>query len=367
MTPRIPFVDLRPHEDAADVRAAIDRVIARGWFVLGPEVETFEREFAEASGAGYAVGLANGTDAIALLLRAADVGPGDDVIVPAMTAAFTALAVASIGARPVIVDIDPERMTMDPRAAEAAVTSRTRAIVPVHLYGQPADLDAIQPIAERHSLALVEDCCQAHLATHGGAPVGTRGIGGAFSFYPTKNLGALGDGGAIVTNDPAVAERVRRLRNGGQTVRYQHVECGINSRLDEIQAAVLGVRLRGLAAATARRRKLAQLYRRHLPAGIQLLREFDAGHVYHLFAVRTPERDRVQKDLSRTGIETLVHYPVALNDQRAFAAFHPTPCPEATRAAGELISLPLNPQMQNADVFAVAEALAATMEGHVPA
>ena len=349
------------------MRAAIDSVIARGWFVLGPEVDAFEHAFAAASGAAHAIGVANGTDAIALLLRAAEVGPGDEVIVPAMTAAFTALAVASLGARPVIVDIDPSRMTLDPRAAEAAVTSRTRAIVPVHLYGQAADLNAIQKIADRHSLALIEDCCQAHLATYEGTPVGTRGIGGAFSFYPTKNLAALGDAGAVVTNDVAVAERVRRLRNGGQSVRYHHTECGINSRLVEMQAAVLRVRLRGLPVATARRRDLARLYREILPPGLVLLEEFDAGHVYHLFAVRTNDRDGIQKTLSAAGIETLVHYPIALNDQRAFAAFHPAECPHASRAAGELLSLPLHPNLQNADAAAVADALGDIMKGRVSA
>lgn len=363
MSTRIPFVDLRPQEDAADVRAAIDGVMARGWFVLGPEVEAFEHEFAAASGASHAVAVGNGTDAIGLLLRAAGVEPGDEVIVPAMTAAFTALAVTSIGARPVIVDIDGARMTMDPRAAEAAITSRTRAIVPVHLYGQPADLDAIRTVAARHALAIVEDCCQAHLATHGNTPVGTQGIGGAFSFYPTKNLGALGDGGAVITNDAAVAARVRRLRNGGQSVRYQHVECGINSRLDELQAAILRVRLRSLTAATTRRRELAQIYRAHIPQPIRLLEEFDAGHVYHLFPIRCSERARVQSELSKAGIDTLVHYPVALNDQEAFRPFHPASCPEATRAAGELISLPLHPRLQNADATAVAEALTAILKG----
>jgi dTDP-3-amino-3,4,6-trideoxy-alpha-D-glucose transaminase len=356
----VPFVDLRPHADAAEVRAAIERVIERGWFVLGPEVEAFERDFADASGAAHAVGVANGTDAIALLLRAADVGPGDEVIVPAMTAAFTALAVTSIGARPVIVDVDPSRMTLDPAAADAAVTPRTRAIIPVHLYGQAADLDAIQAVAARHALALVEDCCQAHLATSNGTPVGTRGIGGAFSFYPTKNLAALGDGGAVITNDADVAARVRRLRNGGQAARYHHVECGINSRLDEVQAAVLGVRLRGLRAATTRRRELARLYRQHSIPGIEPLREVDAGHVYHLFPVRTRNRDHVQHALREVGIETLVHYPVALNHQEAFRPFQPAACPEAARAASELLSLPIHPRMHNTDVEAVANAL-----GHV--
>jgi dTDP-3-amino-3,4,6-trideoxy-alpha-D-glucose transaminase len=239
--------------------------------------------------------------------------------------------------------------------------------VPVHLYGQPADLDAIEAVARRHGLALVEDCCQAHLATYAGAPVGTRGIGGAFSFYPTKNLGAFGDAGAIVTNDAAVAERVARLRNGGQAVRYRHTECGINSRLDEVQAAVLNVRLRGLAKATMRRRELAGVYRRHLPATLNILPEFDPGHVYHLFPVRTTDRARIQRDLAGNGIETLVHYPIALNDLSAFAPFHPTACPEATRAAGELLSLPLHPRMQDADAVTVADALAGILKGRVSA
>jgi dTDP-3-amino-3,4,6-trideoxy-alpha-D-glucose transaminase len=367
VTARIPFVDLRPGDDVADVRSAIDRVVARGWFILGPEVEAFEHEFAAASGARHAVAVASGTDAIALLLRAAGVGAGDEVIVPAMTAAFTALAVAGIGAVPVIVDIDPVRMTLDPAAAEAAVSSRTVAIVPVHLYGQPADVGALRAIAERHGLAVVEDCCQAHLATCAGVPVGTQSMGGAFSFYPTKNLGALGDGGAIVTDDPAVSERIRRLRNGGQTTRYRHVETGVNSRLDEMQAAILRARLPRLSAATRRRRELAGLYRTYLPKGLTVLPELDSGHVYHLFAVRTSDRDRIQQELGHAGIETLIHYPIALCDQDAFSPFHPASCPEAQRAAGELLSLPLHPRMLDADAIAVANALAAILKGRVSA
>jgi dTDP-3-amino-3,4,6-trideoxy-alpha-D-glucose transaminase len=367
VTARVPFVDLRPDEDAAELRAAIDRVLDRGWFVLGPEGESFEHEFAAASGARHAVGVASGTDAIALLLRAAGVGPGDEVIVPAMTAAYTALAVTSIGAQPIIVDIDAERMTLDPSATEAAVTARTKAIVPVHLYGQPADLDALDAVAWRHSLALVEDCCQAHLATCNGVPVGTRGIGGAFSFYPTKNLAALGDGGAVITNDAMVAERVRRLRNGGQAERYRHVEAGINSRLDEVQAAVLRVRLPRLAAATARRRALARLYREHLADCISVPPELDAGHVYHLFPVRTTDRHRLQSELSKAGIETLVHYPLALSQQEAFRGSETSPCPEAERAAAELMSLPLQPRMAEADVVKVARTVTLLAKGHVPA
>ena len=243
MHTRVPFGSPAPREDAADVRAAIERVVSSGWYVLGPEVSAFETEFAEACGAAHAVGVGTGTDAIALILRALGIGPGDEVITTPLSAAYTALAVMMAGARPVFADIDPERLTIDPAAVEAAVTSRTRAILPVHLYGQAADMSALQRIAERHNLALVEDACQAHLSTSQGRPVGTIGVAGAFSFYPTKNLGALGDGGAIVTGDGALAARLRRLRNGGQTNRYHHQEPGLNSRLDEMQAAFLRAKL----------------------------------------------------------------------------------------------------------------------------
>jgi dTDP-3-amino-3,4,6-trideoxy-alpha-D-glucose transaminase len=352
----LPFLDLRLREDAAAVRDAIARVTARGWYVLGPEVEAFESEFAAASGATFAVGTGTGTDAIALLLRAADVGAGDEVIVPALTAAYTALAVIAIGASPVIVDVDDETLTMDPAACGAAVTRRSRAIVPVHLYGQAADMPALAAIAARHHIAIVEDCCQAHLATCGGVPVGTFGVGGAFSFYPTKNLGALGDGGAAVTNDRAVAARVKRLRNGGQTSRYVHVEAGINSRLDEMQAAVLRARLPLLSEWTRRRRELAGQYRRSLPIGIRPILERDSGHVYHLFPVRASGRQGLQASMTAAGVETLIHYPVPLNEQPAFAACRALECPVAALATRELLSLPLHPGLQDADVRRVVTA-----------
>jgi dTDP-3-amino-3,4,6-trideoxy-alpha-D-glucose transaminase len=356
-TERIPFADLRPGPDHALVAQAIDRVVARGWFVLGPEVEGFEHEFAAACGAAHAVGVGNGTDAIALVLRALDLGPGDEVIVPAMTAAFTGLAVAMVGATPVIVDVDPHTLTMDPVACAAAVSARTRAIVPVHLYGQAADGAALAAVAARHGLAVVEDCCQAHLATDAGVPVGTRGAAGAFSFYPTKNLGALGDGGAVVTNDEALAARIKRLRNGGQSARYQHVEPGVNSRLDEVQAAVLRARLPGLAQATATRRGLAAEYRRRLTRGVAPVPERDAGHVYHLFPVRSPHRDALRAHLDERGIETLVHYPVPLSAQPAFDRHGKRPCPVADRAATELLSLPLHPRLSMDHVARVADAV----------
>jgi dTDP-3-amino-3,4,6-trideoxy-alpha-D-glucose transaminase len=317
---RIPFMSLVPGEDAGDLRRAIDRVIDRGWFILGPEVSAFEQEFAAAAGAAHAVGVGTGTDAIALILRALDIGAGDEVITSPLSAAYSALAIMMAGARPVFADVDPERATIDPDRIAALVGPRTRAILPVHLYGQPADMAAIERIAARHQLAIVEDCCQAHLATSDGRAVGTIGVAGAFSFYPTKNLGALGDGGAVVTNDAALAARIRRLRNGGQSDRYHHLEPGINSRLDDIQAAVLRARLPRLQAWTDRRRALAARYRAALAgAAVALLPERDHGHVYHLFVVTTGERAALQAHLAAHGIETLIHYPVPIPRQPALA------------------------------------------------
>jgi len=358
---RVPFMSLVPHEDAPDVRAAIDRVIARGWFVLGPEVEAFESEFAAAMGARFAVGVGTGTDAIALTLRALGIGPGDEVITTPLSAAYTALAVMMTGARPIFCDIDPERMTLDPRQVEPAITPRTKAILPVHLYGQPADMSALEVIARRRNLALVEDCCQAHLATEKGRPVGTIGIAGAFSFYPTKNLGALGDGGAIVTNDRDLAARLRRLRNGGQIDRYQHQEFGVNSRLDDLQAAVLRARLSWLPRWTERRRVLAARYRAALDgSAVRVPSEEDAGHVYHLFVVRSQARADLQAHLASHGVETLIHYPLPIHRQPALATTEPAECPIAARACDEVLSLPLHPALSDDDL----DLVAATLKGH---
>lgn len=359
----IPFVDLRPGDDDAAVREAIERVLTRGWFVLGPEVEALEHEFAAASCAAFAVGVGTGTDAIALALRALDIGGGDEVIVPAMTAAYTALAVIAAGATPVIVDVEPDTLTIDPAACAAAVTTKTRAIVPVHLYGQPADMEAIRHVAARHSLAIVEDCCQAHLATERGVAVGTRCEAAAFSFYPTKNLGALGDGGVVITGSEALAARIRRLRNGGQQERARHVEAGVNSRLDDLQAAILRARLPLLPQWTIRRRALAARYRQLLPPSLRTIRERDPGHVYHLFPVLAPARGSLQAHLASAGIDTMVHYPFALTKQPAFAAFVSHDCPVAVAAAGELLSLPLSPRLTDADVVRVADEVAAFSKG----
>ncbi len=357
---RVPFLSLRPGEDAAALRAAVNRVIDSGWFILGPELEEFESEFAAAAGAAHAVGVNTGTDAIALLLRGLGIGPGDEVITAPLTAAYSALAVMMAGARPVLADIDPERHTIDPSQVEAAITSRTAAIMPVHLYGQAADMTALQTIAGRHGLALVEDAAQAHLATCEGRPVGGFGSGAAFSFYPTKNLGALGDAGAITTDDAALAARLKRLRNGGQSTQYQHDEFGVNSRLDELQAAVLRERLARLPRWTAQRRTLAARYRERLQGGpVHVPREFDAGHVYHLFVVRTPERDAFRAHMTACGVQTLVHYPRSLTRQPALAPESPAECPAADRAAAEVCSLPLYPSLTTDEVDLVCDAVLA--------
>ncbi len=355
----VPFNSLKPAEDAADIKAAIDRVIASGWFVLGPEVDAFESEFAAASGVAHAVGVGNGTDAIMLIFRGLDIGPGDEVITPPLSAAYSALAVMMAGARPVFADIDPERLTLDPRAVEAAITPRTRAILPVHLYGQPADMRPLEAIAARHNLALVEDAAQSQLATADGRPVGTIGIAAATSFYPTKNLGALGDGGAILTRDAQLAARLKRLRNGGQTSRYHHQDAGVNTRLDEMQAAILRARLRYLPAWTAKRRSIAARYRGAFGEGARIVvpREFDPGHVYHLFPLLSDTRDRFQAHMTASGVETLIHYPVPIPRQPALASTSPAVCPVADRVCAQVVSLPMYPGLSDDAVAAVIDAV----------
>ena len=361
----IPFLDLRPGADAADVHAAIDRVVARGWFVLGPELDAFETEFAAACQTAHAVGVGTGTDALALALRALGVGPGDEVVTAPLSAAYSALAIMMTGARPVFADIHPDRLTLDPAAVAAAVTPRTKAILPVHLYGQSADMPAIMAVADRHSLLVVEDCCQAHLATCAGRPVGSFGAAAAYSFYPTKNLGALGDGGAITTSDATVAAHLRRLRNGGQTDRYHHAEFGVNSRLDEMQAAVLRARLAWLPKWTAQRRALAAEYRRCLAGSpVTVPAEHDPGHVYHLFPILSAERAALQAHLKTRGVETLIHYPIPIPRQPALAPERPDPCPVADRICNEVLSLPFHPGLTRQAVEEVAAALDAF---HAPA
>jgi dTDP-4-amino-4,6-dideoxygalactose transaminase len=360
----VPFVDFKARVSAVrgELDAAIRRVLDSGWFVLGPEGEAFERELAAACGAADAVGVASGTEAIQLALVTAGVGPGDEVVTSPLSAAFTGLAILAAGARPVFADVDPATLNVSPDAVARAITPRTKALLPVHLYGHPADLDPLLAIAREHGVPLVEDACQAHGARYKGRVVGALSGIGALSFYPTKNLGALGDGGAVLVNDPGQAARLRRARNGGQTDRYHHAEPGINSRLDEVQAAVLRVGLSHLDEWNGRRRAIAALYRRELGGGDGLVLPAEQGYAqsnHHLFVVRHRRRDALMAALKERGIATLIHYPVPMHLQGAFAAAggRRGDFPVAEKAAEEIVSLPLYPEMSDAQALAVAAAV----------
>lgn len=360
----IPFNNLKPlHEQLKDeLHAATERVLNSGWYILGPELEAFEKVFASYHNAAYAVGVANGTDAIELALRAAGVGPGDEVITVAHTAVATVCAVEQTGAKPVMVDIDPATYTMSAAAAEAAITPRTKVLLPVHLYGHPADLSALRAIAERHHLMLIEDCAQAHGARYDGQLVGTWGSMGTFSFYPTKNLGAYGDGGAVITNDAALAAKLKSLRNYGQTNRYVHQERGINSRLDEMQAAILAVKLAHLDEHNAERIALAEAYAHALQEveGVRLPYSAPkAQHVYHLYVVRVPERDKVMEALKTLGVGTLIHYPIPVHRQKAYEdlGYGEGSLPETELAASEILSLPMYVGLTQENVTTIGQAL----------
>jgi dTDP-4-amino-4,6-dideoxygalactose transaminase len=361
----VPFVDFKAHVAAmrAELDAAWARVLDSGWFVLGPEGEALERELAEALGARDAVAVANGTDALALTLRALGVGGGDEVVTTSISAAFTGLAVLMAGARPVFVDVDPLTLNLDPEAVSRALTPRTRAIVPVHLYGHPADMDPILALALEHGLAVLEDACQAHGALYRDRPVGTlageKGIG-ALSFYPTKNLGGLGDGGAILVNDPGLASRLRQLRNGGQSDRYRHEIAGEQSSRRGPSRPPEG----GAAAPGGVDREapcLAAFYTRELEgAGVEILREQPyARAVFHLFVVRHPRRDALMAALRERGVGTLIHYPVPLHLQPAFASLGGRDLPVAEKAAGEILSLPLYAELTDEQARFVVEAVQA--------
>jgi dTDP-4-amino-4,6-dideoxygalactose transaminase len=359
----VPFGDFRAHlaPIRQEIDAAIARVLESGWFILGPECEAFERELAAQMKCPAVVAVANGTEAIQLALEALGVGHGDEVITSPLTAAFTALAIERAGATPVFADLDPKTLNVLPAAVERAVTKRTKALVPVHLYGHPADMDPLLELAARHSLAIVEDACQAHGAQYKGRTLGTLTALGTHSFYPTKNLGAFGDGGAILVNDARLTQRLRQLRNGGQTDRYRHEISGVNSRLDEMQAAILRVKLAHLPEATERRRAIAAAYAAELAGlGLGLPEEQPyARAVYHLYVVRHPRRDALMAALKERGIGTLIHYPIPLHLQPVFARLggKPGDLPVAEAAAGQIFSLPIYPEMTDGQVRAVTTAV----------
>ncbi len=337
----------------AEMDAAWQRVMNSGRYILGPEVEAFESEFAAYVGANFAVGVASGTEALWLALRAAGLQDGDEVILPSLTASATAAAVVEAGARPVFAEVDDATLNLDPAKLESRITPRTRALVAVHLYGNPANLTALVAFAQQHHLKLIEDCAQAHGAWHGDRKVGTFGLTAGWSFYPTKNVGAFGDGGMVTTSDPALAEKLRRLREYGWRERYHSAEHGWNSRLDELQAALLRVRLRHLDADNTRRREIARAYRAALARQISgpLALAGDSG-VEHLFVVRHPRREELRARLADRGIGTAIQYPVPCHLQRAYVSFGAGPgsLPVTERAADEVFSLPLFPELSNADV-----------------
>lgn len=357
----IPFLDLRAQVRSLhpEIQAAIIGVLESGNFILGENLKCFEGEFASYCGARYAIGVGSGTDALRLALMACGVGPGDEVITAPNTAAASAMAISSVGAKPVFVDVD-SYYNMDAPQIERAITSRTRAIVPVHLYGHPADMDSILAVAQKHGLPVIEDACQAHGAAYRGRKVGSIGRFGCFSFYPTKNLGGYGDGGMIITNQSDDYEMLRQLRNLGQTDRYHHAVKGLNSRLDELQAAVLRIKLKRLDEWNHRRRALAQTYRESLPSEVKVPEEADyASHVYHLYVVRVARRDDLRQFLADQGIETLIHYPIPIHLQEAYSDLQLKPgCfPAAERAAEEIISLPLYPSLEQKDLHIVSNAI----------
>jgi dTDP-4-amino-4,6-dideoxygalactose transaminase len=360
----IPFVDLVA--DDRELRPAIDdavrRVVDEANFILGREVEQFEQQFAAYCGNRHAIGVASGLDALTLALQARGIGPGDEVITAANTFIATALAVSRVGATPVFVDCDEGDFNLNPHALEEAITPRTRAVIPVHLYGQLAEIDAILGVARRHDLFVLEDAAQAHGASKGGRRAGSFGDAGAFSFYPAKNLGAFGDGGLVLTNDDELAARIRMLRDYGQRTKHQHEVVGTNSRLDTLQAAILLVKLRVLDRRNEARRAAADRYQRRLarlPMVLPQPPEEPSRHVFHLYVVRVPDRDLVQRRLAATGIRTGIHYPQPVHLQKAYRhlGIGPGTFPVAERLAGEVLSLPMFPSLTDDQIDRVGAAV----------
>jgi dTDP-3-amino-3,4,6-trideoxy-alpha-D-glucose transaminase len=362
----VPFHDLAAaHSDLADeLQDAVRRVLDSGRFIRGPEVERFEHDFARYCGVAGAVGVGNGLDALMLTLLALDIGAGDEVIVSAHTSIATWLAITHAGATPVPIEPDPHTMLIDPARVEGAIGPRTAAIVAVHLYGMPADMDALARIAGRRELRLIEDASQAHGARLRDRPVGSLSDAGAFSLYPTKNLGAIGDAGIVVSGDGELLERIRMLANYGERERHRSELRGRNSRLDELQAALLNVKLARLDEGNAHRRGCAEQYLRELSRcpGVELPGVAEhALPVWHQFVVRVPERDRVREDLARRGVETLVHYPIPPHRAPAYACDYPNALPITEALAASVLSLPISPQLSEEACAQVCEALIATV------
>jgi dTDP-4-amino-4,6-dideoxygalactose transaminase len=359
----IPFGNLARQTESVrdDLDAAADRVLRSGQFLFGPEVERFEASFAAWCGVTNAVGVANGTDAITIALQSVGIRPGDEVITAANTCVPTIVGIENAGAIPVLVDCDPATRTIDPHLVEAAIGPQTHTLLPVHLYGQCADMDSLESIASRHGLKLVEDCAQAHGATSGSREAGSFGDAAAFSFYPTKNLGALGDGGAVVTSDQEVAARARLFRNYGEQARFEHVVRGRNSRLDALQAAFLNAKLTKLEQWTERRRQIAERYSDALADSPIVEAPHEAlgrRHAYHLYVIETSARDSFRASLAEAGIETAVHYPLPVHRQPAYEGIRRSgSLTVSERLAQQIVSLPLYPELKDDEVEYVCSTL----------
>jgi len=347
------------HSIRAQLDEAYKRVMDSGWFIMGPELAGFEAEFAAYSNVKHCIGVGNGLDALHLLLRAYGVGPGDEVIVPSNTFIATWLAVSQCGATPVAVEPDFNTHNINPALIAAAITLKTKAIMPVHLYGQPADMDPINQLAAEHGLVVIEDAAQAQGALYKGRRVGSLGHAAGTSFYPGKNLGALGDGGAVLTNDDAIADRVRRLRNYGSSVKYQHELAGCNTRLDELQAAFLREKLKVLDAWNTKRKAIANTYTELLSSTdciTPMVPEY-ADPVWHLYVIRSQHRDKLKAYLEQHGVSTVIHYPIPPHRQACFPEYSSQPLPIADMLAGEVLSLPMSPDIQDHEVEVVCKAL----------
>ena len=343
-----------------DINSAIQRVLDSGWYVLGEEVTRFEKEFAQFNTVSHAMGVGSGTEALHIALRALDIGQGDEVITTAHTAVATASAIDLAGAKPIFVDIEPDFFTIDPNLIEKAITKRTKAIIPVHIYGQPSDMDAIMEIANKNNLKVIEDCAQAHGANYKGSRVGSIGDVGCFSFYPTKNLGAIGDGGALVTNDDQLAEKIKLLREYGWEERYISSKEGWNSRLDELQAAILHVKLKHLDEDNARRNKHAIIYfdlLKFLPLDLPKTR-LKCSHVFHLFVLETKQRDGLKEYLQKNGVNTTIHYPVPVHKQNYFQKMcSEKSLPVTEEVAKNILSLPMYPELGEKEINKVSNIL----------
>jgi dTDP-4-amino-4,6-dideoxygalactose transaminase len=360
---KIPFLDLSPQVDELRVglQGAFDRVLDSGWYILGKEVDAFEQEFAQYCDTQYCAGVGNGLDALHLILRAYGVGPEDEVIVPSNTYIASWLAVSHCGATPVPVEPDERYYNINPELIEAAITPRTKAIMPVHLYGHPADMDPIMAIAEKHGLKVIEDCAQAHGAKYKGKRVGSLGHAAGFSFYPGKNLGAFGDGGAVTTNDEGLAEKIRVLRNYGSRVKYENEVDGFNSRLDEMQAAFLRVKLKKMDGWNARRNEIANQYLESLNdmPGLVLPQVMDwAEHVWHLFVIRSSDRERLQEKLTKNSVGSMIHYPIPPHLAGVYShLFMKGAYPLAEELADTVLSLPMGLHVKDSNLDAIRDVI----------